>query len=162
MRPKTKYHPLLASAARLPPVSSSSHGRRVEEKRVHRGGECIHSAGSTTRAVFDHQGGCCTADCVTCCSTTVVQIPMRKLQSTAGTHCKQINVRIKNQIPYRTKNCAEYNKPTMDNEQKYSSGWEDCIKTVGSGLRLWIGKTGDAYHDRGVTIQWVRFFKSFF
>lgn len=27
-----------------------------------------------------------------------------ELLSTAGTHCKQINVRLKNQIPYRTKN----------------------------------------------------------
>lgn len=39
------------------------------------GKECIHSAGSTTHAVCDHQGGYCTADHVTCHSTMKVQIP---------------------------------------------------------------------------------------
>lgn len=68
--PKTKNHPLLASATRLSPVSSSSHG----DASV-RGKECIHSAASTTHAVCDHQGGYCTADHVTCHSTMKVQIP---------------------------------------------------------------------------------------
>lgn len=44
--------------------------------RVAGGRECIHSAGSTTHAVCDHQGGYCTADFVTCHSTMEVQIPV--------------------------------------------------------------------------------------
>lgn len=57
------------------------------------------------------------------------------LLSAACTHSKQINVRLKHQIPYRTKNCAEHNRPTMDNEKKYSSSWgsEDCLQTLGCG-----------------------------
>lgn len=88
MRPETKYH--LSCFLLITWVET-------KRKRVHRVGECIHSAGSTTHTVFDHQGGCCTADSVTCCSSTMdVQIPIRELLSTAG--CKQINVRLKYQI----------------------------------------------------------------
>lgn len=76
----------------------------------------------------------CTADSVTCHSTIEVQIPIHwQRPPTEGTHCKQINVRLKYQIPYRTKNCIEYNSPTMD--KKYSSG----VMTLGWWGGLVVG-----------------------
>lgn len=108
MRPKTKYHPLLASATRFPPVSSSSHGRRAKER------ECIMGANAFIQPEVQ----------LTQCVTTVVdaalltlshaaapwksksQSTARELLSTAGTHSKLFDVRRKYQIPYRTKNCT--------------------------------------------------------
>lgn len=148
VRPQTKYHPLLASATRLTPVSSSSHGRRAKRKRVHRGGECIHSSGSTTHAVFDHRGGCCTADSVTCHRrrrAMDVQIPVHWQEDSGAQQAATVSRSMRGlsvKSPHRTESCAEKNKPTMDNEQNYRPGWDsgDYMQTSWC-LRWPVGKT---------------------
>lgn len=138
------HHPLLASATRLPPISSSSHGRRAK------GREC--TVGANAFIQLKAQLAQCLTPMVAVALLTLShaaapwtpksQSTDRGLWSTAGTDCKQINARLKYQIPHRTKNCTDYNKPTMDNEQKYNPGWEpeDCIQTLGC-LRWRSGQT---------------------